>query len=90
MVNKKYLDKVVGSLVRGTKINYEKDEIHTPFLLSPFSQHSPLLSTFLIPPLSFSSITKYCKDIYGLTVDEVEYVWKEYRNIINDKIENGE
>ena len=90
MVNKKYLDKVIGSLVRSTKIDYKKDEIHTPFLLSPFSQHSPLLSTFLIPPLSFSSITKYCKDIYGLTVDEVEYVWKEYRNIINDKIENGE
>ena len=88
MNDKKYLDKVIGSLVRSTKIDYEKDEIHTPFLLSPFSQHSPLLSTFLIPPLSFSSITKYCKNIYGLTKDEMEYVWKEYKNIINGKIEN--
>ena len=88
MNDKKYLDKVIGSLVRSTKINYDEEEIHTPFLLSPFSQHSPLLSTFLIPPLSFSSITKYCKNIYGLTKDEMEYVWKEYKNIINGKIEN--
>jgi hypothetical protein len=86
MNDKKYLDKVVGSLVRSTKINYDEEEIHTPFLLSSFYSSSSPFSLFS----SFPSFTKYCKDIYGLTVDEVEYVWKEYRDNINDKIENGE
>ena len=31
MENKKYLDKVVESLVRGTKIDYEKGSIKTPY-----------------------------------------------------------
>ena len=37
MDNKKYLDKVVGSLVRGTDIDYENNRITFPFL-------SPLLT----------------------------------------------
>ena len=79
MENKKYLDKVVGSLVRSTKIDYENDEIHTPFSSSQF------LSYF--PPLLFSySFTKYCKYTYGLTDDEIEYVWNGYRYNILDKI----
>ena len=31
MENKRYLDKVVGSLVRGTKINYDEEEIDAEF-----------------------------------------------------------
>jgi len=88
MENKRYLDKVIGSLVRSTKINYDEEEIHTPFLSLSFLPSFLLLSSNLPPPFPISSFTKYCKDIYGLTVDEVEYVWKEYRNIINDKISN--
>ena len=88
MENKRYLDKVIGSLVRSTKMDYKKDEIHTPFF--SFFYYPYTLPFSLFPPFPISSFTKYCKDIYGLTVDEVEYVWKEYRNIINHKIENGE
>lgn len=79
MENRKYLDKVIGSLVRGTKIDYDEEEIHTHFIV--FSNFSISLP---------NSFTKYCKNIYGLTVDEVEYVWKQYEEIILDKIENGE
>ena len=80
MENKKYLDKVLDHLVRGTKMDYDKEEIHTPFLLLP-----PLLSSLLNLFLPFSS---YCKNTFGLTEEEMEYVWKEYVDIINDKIEN--
>ena len=86
MKDKRYLDKVIEHLVKGTKIDYKKDEIHTPFLSLSFLPSFLLLSSNLPPPFPISSFTKYCKDIYGLTVDEVEYVWKEYRNIINEKI----
>jgi hypothetical protein len=33
-----------------------------------------------------SVFAKYVKNIYGLTDQETEYVWEEYRNIILDKI----
>ena len=84
-----YLDKVVEFLVRDTIINYDKDEIQFPFLFS--SSIFPIFFPFLIPPsLSFHpSFPKYCKDTYGLTEKEVEYVWNQYKDIITDKIENG-
>ena len=34
----------------------------------------------------FFKVVDYCVNQFGLTVDEVEYVWEEYRNIINEKI----
>ena len=87
MENKKYLDKVVGSLVRSTKMDYVNKEVKTPFNLRPLHLLR-LLPTPLIPlSLSFSS---YCKNTFGLTEEEMEYVWKEYVDIINGKIENGQ
>ena len=86
MENKKYLDKVLGYIVGSTKIDYDKGEVIVPF----YSLH-PLLLLPLTPFLPLSlSFSSYCKNTFGLTDDETEYVWKEYRNIINDKIENGE
>ena len=89
MENNKYLDKVIGSLVRSTKIDYENNRIHYPFS-APFSPYSPPLS-FFTPRLSFSPfITNYCKNHFGLTDDEIEYVWEDYRSIILDKISKRE
>ena len=85
MENKKYLDKVVGSLVRSTKMDYENKKVNTPFNLRPLPLS--LLSTHLYP-LTSPSFPSYCKNTFGLTEEEMGYVWKEYRNIINDKIEN--
>ena len=31
----------------------------------------------------------HCRDVYGLNDDEVEYVLKEYRKIIKDKLKNN-
>ena len=80
-----YLDKVVEFLVRDTKIDFKGKKIFLPF--SSFFPHSSTLISFpfLFPP----SFSKYCKEVYGLTDQEMEYVWKEYKSIIKDKIKNG-
>ena len=80
MDNKKYLDKVIEHLVRGTEIDYENNLTSLP----PFLSYIPsYLSTFQ------SLFNSYCKNTFGLTKDEISYVWKEYRSIIKDKIEDG-
>jgi len=91
MENKKYLDKVIMSLVRGTNIDYDEGRIYAPFS-PPHFTHYPLnylhsqSSFFLIP----SSFSKYCKNTFGLTEEEVDYVWEQYREIILSKIEDGQ
>ena len=83
---KRYLDRVVDLIVRDTIIDYGKEEIHYPFLhphLFPIS-----LELHFIDPIAFS-FTNYCRDTYGLGTDEIEYVWKEYINIFEEKKENG-
>jgi hypothetical protein len=80
----KYLDKVVDILVKGTMIDFNSREISYPFF-SPYSFHlfhpfpSPLLPSFSI----------YVRDNYGLTENEKDYVWNEYKKVIKNKIENG-
>ena len=92
MENKKYLDKVIDHMVRSTKIDYEKERISPSF----HPRQSPIpLSSLLLHPFSFfsflsSSFYSYCKNTFGLTEEEIEYVWKEYKDIINDKINNGQ
>ena len=84
MKSNKYLDKVIISLVRSTKIDYGKGEVYTPFSLPLMYLHSLVFSE---PPqcLYFHG---YCSKYFGLTEDEIGYVWKEYMEIINHKIEN--
>ena len=91
MENKKYLDKVIMSLVRGSKIDYEKEEITFPF---PTSLIHPSYSSSLFIFLSTSSYPHsfeiYCKNTFGLTGEEIEYAWEQYREIIKNKINNGQ
>ena len=84
-----YLDKVIEFLVRDTKIDFKGKEIFLPFrLLSSILSLSSLTSFLLLLDLCFLSFSKYCKEVYGLTDQEIEYVWKEYKEIIKDKITN--
>ena len=97
MKSNKYLDKVVGSLVRSTKIDYEKETIDCDFLfdsspLSYLSLYSPHTYSFIDTLLLFchpipSPFEIYCKNTFGLTEDEIEYVWEEYKEIIEEKID---
>ena len=87
-----YLDKVIEFLVRDTKIDFKGKEIFLPFIplfvsLTPSSYRSSFLSIFEFSHSSIS-FSKYCKVTYGLTDQEIEYVWKEYKEIIKDKITN--
>lgn len=79
-MNKKFLDKVLDQIVSETKIDHDKKKIFFSFFSFSFS------SSLLL--ILFPFFSKHCRNVYGLNDDEVEYVWKEYRNIIIYKI-NG-
>ena len=74
-MDKKFLDKVVDQIVRETRIDYGEEIIVSPF--HPF--------TSVLPPSFFD----HCRDVYGLKEQEIKYVWKEYKQAIKDKINNG-
>ena len=83
MDNKKiYLDKIVQYMVDDTEIDYNNKTVNLLFL------HPPMLLYFFPYPLP-SPILEYCKDVYGLNDDETNYVLREYKNIIVDKINNS-
>ena len=94
-MDKKFLNKVIDQIVRETEIDYDEKEVSVPFPspsppffsphLIPLPIYFPLLSSFSPLP----SFTKHCRDVYGLNLEETEYVWNEYRRIIKDKIENN-
>jgi hypothetical protein len=78
----RYIEHIIKDLVRDTRIDYDQDRIYFPFL--PFSSlTSPPPSIFPLPSIYFSD---YCKDNYGLTEDEIKYVWDQYKTIIKEKM----
>ena len=88
-----YLDKVVEFLVRDTKIYYDIDKIKFPFFSLPFSISSyflPFINYRFLSPQFTSLFSKYCIDYYGLTDQEIKYIWIKYKTIIRYIIENNE
>ena len=89
----KFLNKVIDQLVSETRIDYDRRVIESPFfsliLVSSFLHLPSFRSSLLLPSFTFLSFSDHCKDVYGLNDDEIEYVWKEYRETIIDKINNG-
>ena len=88
----KFLHKVVDQIVSETRMDYDMEEIQFPFSSRPFSLRRPrFLTSFFLspphPPISFFS--DHCKDVYGLNDDEIEYVWKKYKDDIVYKIDNN-
>jgi hypothetical protein len=81
-MNKEYLDKVLDHILSETRIDYDQEKAYPPFT---HSLSSSLLSYYHPPPHSF---LEHCKEVYGLTEKETIYVWKQYKQIIKDKIEN--
>ena len=99
-MNNKYLGKVLDHLVNETNFKYshsgsyvdptqftnkERESldsyIETPFLPGFYSSEHILHSAN-----SYFSFVDFTKEIYGLTKDEIEYVWNEYIEILKDKI----
>ena len=85
-MDKKFLNKVLDQLVRETEIHTEFGRIYTPISSTPLRHPTYYPLTHRFSPFFFS---KHCRDVYGLNDDEIEYVWKEYRKTIKDKINNG-
>ena len=84
-----YLDRVVNKLVEETTI--EGRIVTVPY--SVLHQTLPLPSFFpppsLFPPspsYDLLSFSEFVTKVYGLSEEEIEYVWKQYRNIINNRI----
>ena len=88
MDNKKYLDKVIEHLVKGTKIDYEEDLIVFPPLSSPFNSTLLYITSTILDPTCPNFFYSYCKDTFGLTQEEINYVFIQWRKIMRDKIEN--
>ena len=76
-----YLDKVIELLVSGTKIDYDMGRIYTPYEERHYYiGHLPYCPSF--------GFERFCKDYYGLTYVEMDYVWEEYISLLKDKFTN--
>jgi hypothetical protein len=84
----KFLNKVIDQLVRETEIDKNRGVIESPFFSSyprnNFLNHISSSSLFFL-----RSFVDHCRDVYGLNLEETEYVWKDYRETIIVKINNG-
>jgi len=77
---KRYLDKVVDILVSDTVIDYDSEKIKYPHLSN--TRH---ITRYSVPAILF---TEYCENTYGLSYEEIGYVWAEYKKVIIDKTED--
>jgi len=85
-MNNKFLNKVADHIVKETIMDFTRGRVYTPFLVSPLR---PSLSFpfYLLPLSSLPSLfSEHCENVYGLNNGEIEYLWDEYKNIIDNKI----
>ena len=79
-MNEDYLDRVLDRLVSETTIDHTREIIYVPFEKDSF----PINSSYLFFSI-FIYFTNHARDMYGLTEEEIKYVWKQYRYIIQNK-----
>ena len=97
----KYYNYVLNDLVSKTEVDYDNESVNFPFPIHPITHtyptpvHRSPSSRFLYHtsfPLTtnsyfFLSFSEHCKVVYGLTDEESEIIWGQFREIIKDKIE---
>ena len=93
-MDKKFLHKVLDQLVSETTIDHDGEKGKFPFIRQQASYPAYSLSLLRSPNFTFSStfilaLIKQCIEVYGLNMEEVEYVCDEYKEIIIDEINNG-
>lgn len=86
----RFLEFIINDLVNNTKIDYDKGEINHLYFTQIRYTLPTLATLHILPILPIFSFSKYCRNTYGLTKQEIDYVWEKYRNIIIDKIINRE
>ena len=88
-----YLEKVVNHMVKGSTIDHAEEEVRFPSMkftpLTYLEKRKPYgyieFSSFPIIGGS-GAFDKYCKETYGLTEEETEYVWERWLEIMKDKV----
>jgi|688.fasta_scaffold1385923_2 hypothetical protein len=85
-----YLDKIVEYLVDDTIFDNDERRVIFPYI--PTGLSFPFDKIFQYFPYSHlpKSLSDYCKDMYGLTVEEIIYVWEKFKTIITDIINSYE
>tara|TARA_R110000751_G_scaffold7_1_gene50 strand:- start:763 stop:999 length:237 start_codon:yes stop_codon:yes gene_type:complete len=74
-MDKKYLDKVVDQIISETNVDYEREELHVPFLHRSCSSSDFYTSI----TRSYVPFVYHCRDVYGLDKEETEYVWAKWK-----------
>jgi len=97
MENKKYLDKVLEHLIKGTKVKPSHESIYEGILVyMPFDEIPPEFmsvndyhetSSFFsdIPTYMFHN---YCVNQFGLVTEEIDYLWEKYGIIMSLKFKS--
>ena len=95
-MDKGFLNKVLGQIVRETEINDVEERVYPPNSNDTNSYSFSYPSSFPFYLISLSRLHSlptffylHCRDVYGLNNEESKYVWKEYVQIIKDKIKNN-
>jgi hypothetical protein len=86
---KRFLDKIIEWLVIDTVIDYKNRTWFPTFL--DMGDYLATLRPLDISNLSLYPIIRfydYCRKIYDLSVEEIEYLWSKYTIIIIDKFNN--
>ena len=77
-VQKEFLDKVVSRLINETEIDYNKREMYIPFSVDNTLALS--IDYILLPHIDkYPPFIRHCKNIYGLTNEECDYAWRQYK-----------
>ena len=88
----KYINYVVEDLISNTEIDYEQEKIKYPFLPNQPHYTSTLLpfpspSFYLLPILPFAN---HVRKVYGAHSEEIEIIWKLYKERIQSLIKKYE
>jgi hypothetical protein len=89
----RFLNYVIDDIVSKTKITDDDGlKIEFYFLSRYINNTNPIPAKFIYKPSVEKQIlhyfSLYCKDTYGLSNNDIEYVWLQYMDIIKDKIDN--
>ena len=81
---KEFLDKVVSRLINETEIDNDKREMYIPFSVDNTIALS--IDYILLPHIDkYPPFIRHCKNIYGLTNEECDYAWRQYKKNIKGK-----
>ena len=83
MDRERYIERVLGMIVKDTKIDLEKF-----IIVYPFEQPLYSLNTNFYLPLH-ENFYDYCVYQYGLTKEECKDLWFDYSDVINKRYEQG-